>query len=115
MTLASYAPPLARVLRRFPGTTPAAVLAEVRAGRAQLWDAGEGNVIVSQLRSEPGGEVCVMWLAAGELAPLIEKHEEIVRWAKGQGCVRMRIIGRRGWLKVLSSYREMGVVMERSI
>jgi hypothetical protein len=111
-------PRLARVLSRGGaghGITERAVRAMVRQGLAQRWQASDGSVIVSQLRSEPGGDVCDLWLAEGTLAPLLELHEEVCAWARDQGCRKMRIIGRPGWQKVLSGYDQTGVVLEREL
>ena len=87
----------------------------VRQGLAQRWEASDGSTVISQLRSEPGGDVCDIWLAEGALEPLIELHEQIVLWAKDQGCRKMRIIGRKGWLRVVPGYRETATVMEREL
>lgn len=113
--LEAFRGPLDRVLARFPGTTTDAVVRQVLDGEAQLFDAGPGSVIVTQLRDEPTGLICCIWLAAGELAPLLAKHEEVLAWARAQGCDRMRIVGRRGWLRTLPAYKEVGVVMETEL
>ena len=111
-------PRLARVLSRGGaghGITERAVRAMVRQGVAQRWEASDGSTLVTQLRSEPGGDVCDLWLAEGTLAPLLELHEQVCLWAKDQGCRKMRIIGRPGWQKVLSDYTQTGVVLERDL
>jgi hypothetical protein len=109
---------LARVLSRGGGThqiTERAVRMMVRAGYAQRWEASDGSVIISQLRSEPGGDVCDLWLAEGTLQPLLELHEQVIEWAKDQGCRKMRIIGRPGWQRCLENYTQTGVVLERDL
>lgn len=50
-----------------------------------------------------GGDDMERWLG---FLPIIES------WAKDQGCSGMRIIGRRGWGRVLSGYRESATVLE---
>jgi len=84
----------------------------VRQGLAQRWQASDGSTIVSQLRSEPGGDVLDLWLAEGRLEPLLELHLEVQAWARDQGCRKMRIIGRPGWERVLTGYVKTGVVLE---
>jgi hypothetical protein len=103
-----------RVLRRFPGPSALEVFEKVGRGDAQLFDA-TGSVIVTELLKEQDGLVCKIWLAAGELEPLLTRHEDICAWARSIGCSRMRISGRRGWIKFLPSYRETAVVMEMSL
>jgi len=115
--LDTYAPAIERVLARDPVTTSAVVLDKVRRGEAQLWDAGPGSVIVTHLGTESTGLVLVIWLAAGELEPLLRRHDDIVAWAERIGCSSIRITGRPGWVKVLAErgYREVGRVVERRL
>jgi hypothetical protein len=111
-------PRLARVLSRGGGghgITERAVRALVRQGVAQRWEASDGSVIVSQLRSEPSGDVCDLWLAEGSLEPLLELHQEVCAWARDQGCRKMRIVGRPGWQRVLTGYEQTGVVLEKQL
>src|SRR5688572_5602081 len=37
-------------------------------------------------------------------------YDHIERWARDIGCSRMRIMGRRGWLRALEGYRQTGVI-----
>jgi hypothetical protein len=108
-----YKPAIQRVLdRSAPGWNADGIIAEVLQGRAQLFEIGPDNIIVTQLKIEPRGVTCLIWLAAGELKPLLEKHEEIKQWARDQGCNYMRIIGRIGWEKMLKDYKKIAIVME---
>lgn len=108
---------LDRVLKERPanGVTAAMVRQMMREGLAQRWEASDGSTVVTQLRQEPAGGVCLVWLAEGTMAPLLELHEAICAWAREQGCQRMRIVGRKGWLKVVPGYREVATVMERDL
>lgn len=51
-----------------------------------------------------GGDDMARWLG---FLPVIE------RWAREQGCVGMRIMGRRGWERALADYKMTMVVLER--
>jgi hypothetical protein len=50
-----------------------------------------------------------------ELEPLLERYKDIEYWARRMGAVRMRIIGRKGWLKVLAGFEQTAVVMEKPL
>jgi len=41
--------------------------------------------------------------------------EEIEDWAKQEGAAKMRIFGRKGWLRLLKNYRAASVVLERAL
>ncbi len=43
----------------------------------------------------------------------IEKH--VSKWAKDIGCVEMRYYGRKGWVRAVPGYENMGVVARRKI
>lgn len=107
---------LERVLARTGGgVTARHVRLMCQQGKAQRWVTDDGSVVVTQLLSEPDGDVCSVWLAEGSLSPLLELHEKIVAWARAEGCVRMRITGRDGWLRVVPGYAKTATVMERAI
>jgi hypothetical protein len=110
-------PRLARVLAGplANGITEKMVRSMVRQGMAQRWETADKSTVVTMLRSEPGGDVCDVWLAEGTMAPLLELHEQICLWAKDQGCRKMRITGRDGWLRVVPGYRKIATVMERDL
>jgi hypothetical protein len=43
---------------------------------------------------------------------LIEKIEE---FARAEGCSATRIMGRKGWARVLASYRTKRIVLEKDL
>jgi hypothetical protein len=53
-----------------------------------------------------GGDEITRWL---DLLALIED------WAKSEGCDAMRIMGRRGWSRVLPAYRLTRIVLEKEL
>jgi hypothetical protein len=53
-----------------------------------------------------GGDELDRWLG---FLPVIEAH------AKSEGCCGMRLIGRRGWVKMLPLYAESAVVLEKPL
>ena len=110
-------PRLARVLARQDsgGITERQVRSMVRQGLAQRWETADGSIVITQLKTENTGDVCLVWLAEGSLDPLLELHEAICAWAVEMGCKKMRIVGRDGWLRVVPGYRKVATVMERNL
>jgi hypothetical protein len=113
--LDAFGPAIARVLERWPEQSVADVLDAVAAGTAQLFPVEPDGVIVTRLVQEPGRLVCLVWLASGDLEPLLERYVDIEAWAAREGAVAMRIQGRAGWLRVLPGFRHAGVIMEKEL
>ena len=75
------------------------VLAELMAGRAQLWP-GKRAAFVTQLAigDEP---YILVWLAGGDLRELLAMQPGIEAWARAQGAAAAWINGRKGWARAL--------------
>ena len=43
---------------------------------------------------------------------LLDRHRE---FARAEGCDAMRIIGRKGWARVLKDYRAKRVILEKEL
>ena len=88
--------------------------------RQQLWglqdERGVHLVCVTEILDTPQGSVCHIQAAAGHASrsELRQLFDSIRRWAKEIGCILVRIVGRKGWLRVLP-VRETGRVMECAI
>jgi hypothetical protein len=72
------------------------VLQLIKAGRAQLWERGDGT-IVTEVHTFPRLKSVHYWLASGELHDCLGLQDEIDEWARGEGCEIATIVGRRGW------------------
>ena len=90
-------------------------------GEYQLWTAQRDGVVegawCTRIAEYPSGKVCEIALCGGEH---IERWldltvEPIALWAKGLGCRRLRIYGRKGWSKLLPEFKEVARVIERDI
>ncbi len=68
----------------------------------RLVPSGSGRV--KCLIGHIGGDDMEKWLG---FLPMIESY------AREQGCVGMKIVGRKGWLRVLPDYEQTAVVMEK--
>jgi len=93
---------------------------EVLAGLQQLWLGWNGTAIqaaaVTQLVAIEGRKVCILVACAGSdrkgWLPLLAGLEQ---FAKNEGCRALRIIGRKGWSRVLEDYPVKYVVMEKEL
>ena len=92
----------------------------VLGGRAMLWMAQDGKVIhavaVSLLVFDQTHKVCEIVACGGkgmrEWLPLLKGME---RYAKGEGCTSMRLIGRKGWQRMLKDYSPRHVILEKAL
>ncbi len=97
-----------------------AVERDVLQGRSLLWLAWDGLHIMAAATTElvlaQERKTCVVVACAGRgmetWLPLLSRIED---YAQAEGCVSMRIIGRRGWSRVLDGYRERFAIMEKTL
>ena len=84
--------------------------------RALLWIGfdRDANLIVSagvtQLTTD---KVCTLVAYGGRR----EDHllQTIEDYARAEGCTRMRVLGRKGWIRVLKNYHQPYVVLEKEL
>lgn len=93
---------------------------EVLTGKQLLWCAFDDKEILAaattRIFNTDGGKVC-------EIAAAGKSHAKWARWAmvrledfaKAEGCDKMRIIGRRGWSRVLPDFSEAAVILEKGL
>lgn len=94
----------------------------IRQGRFQLWLAWDPRcrrVIgagLTEIFDYPQKRVCflVLWASEAPRAHWLDGLDTVERWAKAQGCAGMRLLGRKGWGRVLSNYRPQYTVFVRS-
>ncbi len=94
----------------------------VRNGNGLLWLAWKQDArkimaaAVTELTSANGERFCTIVACGGsdraEWLPLIEGLE---KYARVEGCVAMRILGRRGWARLLPAYQVSRVLLERKL
>jgi hypothetical protein len=130
-------------MRRGDLSSFAAVAAAVSAGRAQLWVAWESEdaeivaAAVTELHQTEWRKVCCIVACGaasheehqgvharlrglcrrrpGDMARWLDLLAPIEDWASAEGCDAMRIMGRKGWARVLPDYRVKRVVLEKEI
>lgn len=90
------------------------------AGRALIWIAWDGEqikaVAVTDLALIEGRKLCTIVACGGSnRAGWINLILPIEEFAKAEGCHAMRIIGRRGWARVLPTYRTRQITLEKEL
>jgi len=72
-------------------------------GTMQLWPA-EKSCLVTEIINYPKMRVLNIFLGGGDLTEILAMHEDVVRWAKDQGCSALNMTGRFGWKKPLAKH-----------
>lgn len=96
------------------------VEADVLAGRSLLWLAWNGHAVeaaaATMLINTEIGKVCVITACGGRgmkrWLPLLERIET---YAREEGCTRVRIYGRKGWLRALEGFVAKHVIMDKEL
>jgi hypothetical protein len=93
--------------------------ADVLTGMQLVWLAWDGKEIMAVATTQlvkPRNKVCVLTACAGrdrdQWLPLFAKIEQ---YAKDEGCTKMRIYGRKGWIRVLDGYYVEHVILEKAL
>ena len=72
-------------------------------GKMQLWPAPKG-CIVTEIVVYPRKKVLNVFLGGGELEQIMDMHQDVITWAKSQGCEALAMTGRFGWKKPLERH-----------
>jgi hypothetical protein len=102
----SYRDEIARLLDKAVargGNDWSEVHAQVGDGRAQLWLAVE-NRPVAALVTRIDGDTLEIWLAGGTILAALPYIETIIEASKQAGATNGRVVGRKGWRRVLQPY-----------
>lgn len=93
---------------------------DVLNGRSLLWIAWGGDTTkveaagISQITETEWRKVCTIVAVAGkQMERWLSLLGQIESYAKQEGCTGMRIMGRRGWEKVLPDYHVKRIVIEK--
>lgn len=119
---AAVAPLLDRALHFCRGQYTLTQVAQlIDEGAFVLWGVvgpeGLSGVFVTEIdRAHASGPVLTVVLMGGEQSNLWLHLEPVVAdYARARGCVKMQLIGRRGWSRVLKHWRQVAVVMETDL
>jgi hypothetical protein len=92
---------------------------ELRLAKRQLWGIQVDGRVVGIAITRIGGMTCEVFAAAGtqtERGQIQQLYERIEQWARQKGCARMRVVGRRGWQRVLTGFRQSkDVILEKEL
>lgn len=90
------------------------VLSKLNDGKAQ-WHWHNECALVTKVIESPKGDICTIWLSAGNMEAVKEAEKYVAAWARDIGCIEMRYMGRRGWTRVNPEYEEVGIVARRKL
>ena len=110
-------------LERETGLVVAAgIRADLKTADKQLWGYQAGDVVtgvaITSVHKTTRGSVCEIYGACGTESAdgqIDSIYSSIEQWAKDIGCTRMRVLGRKGWKRRLTGYRETGIILEKEI
>jgi hypothetical protein len=69
----------------------------------QLWMNGDSFVITEVIHYPQVSTLDVAY-AVGKLEDVLVMHPAVAEFARGHGCTKMRMQGRKGWQRVLPAY-----------
>ena len=81
-----------------------------------LWLAVEGEETRGVAVTGLVGDACEIIAAAGtHVDTWLHLITDIERYARAEECSRVRIIGRKGWLRMLPEYKQTNIILERPL
>ena len=89
-------------------------------GRAMLWLAHDVEhiraVAITSLAITEWRKVCeIAALAGAGMCEWLAFLPAIENYAKNEGCSSMRLLGRKGWARVLKDYKSKHVILEKDL
>lgn len=92
------------------------IRASLKDAEKQLWGLQDGPEIVGVAITRVLGRTCEIVGGAGtaDYESMRELHKRIETWARDIGCSRMRLQGRKGWIRLLG-YSQTGIVAEKEL
>ncbi len=89
---------------------------DVLIGGSLVWLAWDGKDILAAAVTQITGEVCTIVGCGGSgLRQWQKLIGDLEDYARAEKCTRMRIIGRKGWARVLKTYWVPAIVLERRL
>ena len=89
---------------------------DVLAGHSLLWLAYDGLIVHAAAVTELNDNVCTIVACGGENLPqFLPLINDLEQFARDEGCKAIRIIGRKGWIRVLKNYKAKAVIIERPL
>ena len=90
---------------------------DLRSARKQLWGYQTSDGVLGVCITRVAGETCEVCGAVGSASKsqILEVYAAIEAWAREIGCTRMKVMGRRGWLRVLEGFIQTGIIAEKEL
>ena len=90
---------------------------DLRSSRKQLWGYQTDHGVLGVCITRVAGQTCEICGAVGSASKqqIVEVYLAIERWAREIGCTRMKLMGRRGWLRVLDGFTQTGIIAEKDL
>jgi hypothetical protein len=105
-----------RAINRVGLIDPAIIEKDVLSGRSLLWLAYDGLIVHAAAVTELHGGVCEIVACGGEnLQQFLPLINDLEQYARREGCKAMRVIGRKGWLRILKDYQTKAFILERPL
>ena len=96
--------------------TKETVWEEIVSGRSRLWPAANSAAVTCITTYPSGARVLFCWLAAGNMAELMEEiYPAVQAHAEELGCDGLALHGRRGWLRVFADFEDAGTVVMKDL
>ena len=86
----------------------------VGCGHFKLW-VGEECAMLTEFSTFPQMKVLNVFAAGGKLKGLLKLENDLIKFAKDNGCSRITEMGRKGWEKVLPGVEAVGTALHRDI
>jgi len=94
----------------------AALQSNLFRGLVLLWVIWDGEKIKGAVLTQLVGDACEIIACAGEdFREWIHLIDKIEAYARDEGMTTMRLIGRRGWVRVLRDYTPTLVMLEKQL
>ena len=109
--------PFVSRLERFGHVGADELREDLKQAKRQLWGY-QTTAVIGIAITRVAGKTCEIVAATGtqsEQGQIEAVYAEIERWARKIGCVRVRIVGRKGWLRKFPEFTQTGIVAEKDL
>ena len=76
------------------------IVAGIRKGTMQLWPTPRGCLLTEKV-CYPRKKVLNIFLGGGDLDQILDMNDDVIKFAKLEGCTALTMTGRKGWVKPL--------------
>lgn len=113
-------PFFAAATRRVPLAALEDLKRDILNGNALIWIVWDGShilaALVTALQRTDAGLICLLQACGGtEMGRWLPLLPRIEQFAKNQGCVTIRMTGRRGWSRALAGFRSRHVILDKDL